>query len=116
MNDSILIISGLALLVVLYIVSEGAAIYIDQRANPDREAKRPRYKPIWQVVGVIGWNGPAIAAFLLRGEWAALVVAAISLTAYAVFRYRLARSSSMQRRFFSLPLPRDDSSSHSRNT
>ena len=115
MNDSILIISGLALLFVLYLVAEGAAMHIDRRANPDREAKRPRYKPIWQVVGVIGWNGPIIAAFLLRGEWAAVVVAAISLATYAVFRHQLTRSSSMQRRFLSIPLPRDDSSANDRN-
>jgi len=115
MNDPILIVSGLALLILLCLLAEGAAIHLDQRANPDREARRPRYEPIWQFVGVIGWNGPVIAVLLLRDEWAALVVAAILLVAYAVFRYRLARSPSIQQRFLRLPLPRDDSSTNSRN-
>ena len=86
---------------------EGAAMHLDRRMHPEREAKRPRYKPVWQVAGILGLNVPVIAALFFLGQGAAMLVAAIVFGAYVAFSYRLKRSLPMQRRFLRGPLPPD---------
>lgn len=52
-------------------------------------AKRPQYKAIWQLIGLLAWNVPVIAVLFLAGEWAAIAVAVVSLATFGYFRYRL---------------------------
>ena len=80
MDHTLLIVSILVLAFLVCLMAEGFAAHLDRRAHPGREAKRPRYKPVWQFVGVLAWNIPLIAALLLGGEWAAIAVAPLLLS------------------------------------
>lgn len=99
------IICGVLLMIIVWALVEGAVVEAERRRHPEREAKRPRYKPIWQFVGVIAWNAPLLPAVVWGGLGWTLVVVCLLFGAYGVFRYRLARSPAMQRRFLRSPLP-----------
>ena len=111
--EIIAIIAAIVLLLLIWGFVEHAVVEVAR--SQESQTWRPRYKTLWQVLGILVAAGLVISAFCYVSYIAALVTLGLLYPAYIVFRYLLERSSAMQRCFLRDHVSSKASTSSNRN-